>query len=46
MGCLHEPESLDLSTEVIRGDFEILACLQDGLGIEMSPKKHVHTHFS
>ena len=46
MGCLHEPESIDLSTEVIRGDFEILAYLQDVLGIEMGPKRHVYTHFS
>ena len=46
MGCLHEPESLYLSTEVFRGDFDILACLQVVLGIEMSPKRHVYTHFS
>ena len=46
MGCLHEPESIDLSTEVIRGDFEILAYLQDVLGIEMSQKRNVYTHLS
>ena len=46
MGCLQEAESLYLSTEVFRGDFDILACLQVVLGIEMSPKGHVYTHFS
>ena len=46
MGCLHEPESLYLSREVIRGDFETLACLQEVFGIEMSLKSHVYTHFS